>query len=97
MQDKFDRRIHIEFRRGDSIPPVMADSFQLYSAILNLCINAAEAIESLLNNPQLSNRHSDSFFIQLSLQTLSSASLPESVKGQISGKSEQYAVISDPG
>ena len=44
LRETFDRNIDIKCDMESSLPPVMGDSNQLYQAILNLCINARDAM-----------------------------------------------------
>ncbi len=44
LRETFDRNIAINCDMGPNLPPVMGDSNQLYQALLNLCINARDAM-----------------------------------------------------
>ncbi len=44
MRETFDRRVVCSIQKMQGLPPIIADSSQLASAILNLCINAKDAI-----------------------------------------------------
>jgi signal transduction histidine kinase/ActR/RegA family two-component response regulator len=44
LRETFDRNIEIQLDAEQNLPPIMGDSTQLYQAILNICINARDAM-----------------------------------------------------
>ena len=92
IRETFDRRIEIEKEISFSLPPVMADSSQIHSILMNLCINARDAIDNIRDNQNFSHRHSEVYCITLksyvvSTREATSNRLPETMRGD-------YAVIS---
>jgi len=44
LKETFDRGIEIVLNAGENLPPIEGDSTQIYQALLNLCINARDAM-----------------------------------------------------
>lgn len=57
LKETFDRNITIELSLGKDMPRVNADSTQLYQAIMNLCINARDAMSNGGRLSLASKRH----------------------------------------
>jgi len=63
-----DRRIELELRLGDDLPLVMADGSQIHSVLMNLCVNARDAITAILLGNTLPERSHDAFVITLTTE-----------------------------
>ena len=86
IRETFDRRIEIRKEVNPALPSLMVDSSQIHSILMNLCINARDAIDSVRENPGFSHRHSDSFQITVksSLITIDEScagDFPQFIKG----------------
>ncbi len=64
-QQIIDRRIEIAVDSDKNIPKVYADSTQINSVLMNLCINARDAIQEIIQGYQYPDRRDDKFIIQI--------------------------------
>ena len=60
-----DRRIDLELDLAPDLPLVMADASQIHSVLMNLCVNARDAITEVLHGTTLPERRHDAFVITL--------------------------------
>lgn len=70
IRETFDRRIEIELQTADSLPSVLADVSQIHSVLMNLCINARDAIEKKMGYSLSSDRTKESYRITLKTEIL---------------------------
>ncbi|MFH1743756.1 MAG: PAS domain S-box protein, partial [bacterium] len=69
VRETIDRRIEIEVRMGEDLPNVCADSAQMHSVLVNLCLNARDAIGKILDGEEAIERQGDRFVIAVRTET----------------------------
>ena len=67
LRETINRRIEIIINVKEDLPCIMADKAQIHSVIMNLCLNARDAIEKVLLDETILGRHADVF--QITMQT----------------------------
>ncbi|RJP32964.1 MAG: PAS domain S-box protein [Candidatus Omnitrophota bacterium] len=70
LRSTIDRRIEIEVDTDDHLPSIRADEVQLHRMIMNLCINARDAIMPVLNGEVQSERQENQFTIKIKTYTI---------------------------
>ncbi len=65
VRQTIDRRIDILVEKDECLPSVSIDSTQISSILMNLCINARDAIEEIMHDPSFSTQRHDQFKITL--------------------------------
>ena len=69
VRQTIDRRIDIEVRTEESLPNVLADAAQINSVLMNLCINARDAINEVMDGRVAPERRGHRFVIILETNT----------------------------
>ena len=65
VRQTIDRRIEIRVRIDEGLPNVRADAVQINSILMNLCINARDAIVEVMNGRTAPERRGDQFVISI--------------------------------
>lgn len=65
IRHTIDRRIDIEIEKEELLPNVMADKSQVIAALMNLSVNARDAIEEILSGDAMPERRNTDFTILL--------------------------------
>ncbi|MFH1740338.1 MAG: PAS domain-containing protein, partial [bacterium] len=60
-----DRRIEIEVHKQEDLPKILADAAQINSILMNLCINARDAINEVMHGQATPERRGDRFVITI--------------------------------
>ncbi|MBN2326245.1 MAG: PAS domain-containing protein [Candidatus Omnitrophica bacterium] len=60
-----DRRIDLQINLEEDLPPVSADPAQISTVLMNLCINARDAVNRIINENIFPHRKDDRFEIRL--------------------------------
>lgn len=92
IRETFDRRIDIKLILANYLPPVLADASQIHSVLMNLCINARDAIENVMRDSASLNKTGDPFRILLKTSTQNIAS--GNVGPLTNNRPGKYAVVS---
>ncbi|MFH1742750.1 MAG: response regulator [bacterium] len=69
-RESIDRRIEISVRPEEKLPKVLADATQMHSVLVNLCVNARDAIVETMSNQASTERRKDSFVIAIETRTV---------------------------
>lgn len=65
VRQTIDRRIDIDLELAEGLPPIYADLAQINAVLMNLCINARDAINRILEGEALPERSGDRFVITM--------------------------------
>ncbi|HPA45462.1 MAG TPA: response regulator [bacterium] len=60
-----ERRIDIQVLTEPDLPDILADASQINSVLMNLCLNARDAIEEIMHGRKSSERRGDQFYITI--------------------------------
>jgi len=69
VREVIDRRIDIEIHLKPELPDILADPPQINSVIMNLCVNARDAIKEVIEGKAAPGRREDRFVITLETGT----------------------------
>jgi len=92
VRETIDRRIDIEVNTQEGIPPALADATQLNSVLMNLCVNARDAVVAVMDGGAVPERRGDRFRITLSTKT--AVVRDAQSRGYPDAKTGRYVVIS---
>jgi len=70
IRETIDRRIEIIVNTEEKLPCILADASQMNSILMNLCINARDAINMILEHQAIPQRIGDRFFIEIGTQAV---------------------------
>jgi PAS domain S-box-containing protein len=65
FRETIDRRIDIVIQTDPALPPIQADISQINSMIMNLCLNARDAINDIMNGASYPERRGEKFVITI--------------------------------
>ncbi|MFH1738161.1 MAG: PAS domain S-box protein [bacterium] len=65
VRKTIDRRIDISVHTEEGLPNVLADAAQMNSILMNLCVNARDAIYKVMRGQSIPDRRSDLFMIAI--------------------------------
>ncbi len=70
VREVIDRRIDIEVHAKPGLPCILADATQIDSILMNLCVNARDAINDVIEKEAVPGREGDRFVISLETGTM---------------------------
>ena len=69
-RQSINRRIGMEMNLGHKLPPIRADASQLSSVLMNLCVNARDAIEEAMYGQTCPELHDEPFLIKIETESV---------------------------
>ncbi|MFH1743137.1 MAG: response regulator, partial [bacterium] len=69
-RQSINRRMEIEIHKEKNLPIISADAAQMQSVLMNLCLNARDAIEKVMSGGVASERQADQFAIRIQTETV---------------------------
>ncbi len=87
-----DRRIDIQFQKEINLPPILGDESLINSVLMNLCINARDAIDEVIQSQSSHKLKRDRFYIEI--KTSIDNIHPNDLSRFSYAKEDRYVVVS---
>ncbi len=97
VRPTINRRIDIHIEKEGSLPSIQADSAQINSVLMNLCVNARDAIEQVMHGHVAPERRNDKFVIAIRTKAVTREQGFDSNHTGSSGKRFVAVCVSDNG
>ncbi|MFH1738872.1 MAG: PAS domain S-box protein [bacterium] len=68
-RETIDRRIEIETHTEENLPNILGDAAQINSVLMNLCVNARDAVEEVMHGRATPERYGDRFAIRIETES----------------------------
>jgi PAS domain S-box-containing protein len=92
-----DRRIAIEIHTQSELPLVLADASRINSVLMNMCVNARDAIDEILNGQTIPERKGDQFIITLETKSIHTDSIRGDAHGSVQSRDLVVLSVIDNG